>query len=182
MLMRCSLLKVLSVCTSLHSPSPSAETALTLTSYSVPASRAGRCVEVIGGMVVSRLPHKLVPLLLSCTWYREMVTLLCGAIQFTLRLGLPFLTSFDRDTPVTWEGACRSRVCRELTKQIKHHFMMCGHGSATVFQCPIGIFNEQYGKSCDTMVCNAHLERHSLLLQLTVHIYTHLSPVPACHW
>ena len=180
--MRCSLLKVLSVCTSLHSPSPAADLALTLTSYSVPASSAGRVVVVSGGVAVTWVLQKVFPLLLSCTWYSEMVTSLCGAIQVTLRHGLPSLTTFDRDTPVTWEGACRLRVCRELTKQIKHHFMMCGHGFATVFQCPVGIFNEQYIKSCDTLVCDAHLERHSLPLQLTVHIYPHFSPVPACHW
>ena len=35
-----------------------------------------------------------------------MVTSLCGAVQLTPRLGLPSLTALDRDTPVTWEGAC----------------------------------------------------------------------------
>ena len=45
-----------------------------------------------------------------------MVTLLCGVVQLTVRVGLPFLTTLDRDTPVTWEGACSSRVCRELPK------------------------------------------------------------------
>ena len=44
-----SLSKVLSVCTSLHSPSPKADTALTLTSYSVPASSVIRVIEIAGG-------------------------------------------------------------------------------------------------------------------------------------
>ena len=139
--MRCSLLKVLSVCTSLHSPPAPPATGLTLTLYSVPASSSGSRVVVAGGdpWMATWLLHTVVQFLLYCTWYSEMVTFLCRAIQLTLRVGLPPLTSLDRDTPVTWEWAYRSRVCRELKrkKQIKHYFMMCGHGCGTVLLWPI---------------------------------------------
>ena len=108
----CSLLNVLSVCTSLHSPSPAADTALTLTSYSVPASSAGSLVEFAGGEpeIVTWLPHTVDRFLLNCTWYSEMVALLCGAVQVTFRVGLPWVTSFVRETPETWEVVFRSRV------------------------------------------------------------------------
>ena len=61
---------VLFVCTALHIPSPAADTACTLTLYSVPACSSFRTVEVKGGeprMVT--LSHTVVPLILYCTVY-----------------------------------------------------------------------------------------------------------------
>ena len=101
--MRNSLPWVLSVCSTLQFPGPTADKALTLTLYSVPASSSVRIVDVRGGepwMVLS-LPHCAFLLLLYCTLYREMVRSLCGAVQVTLRAGNPDLTALDRDTPVT---------------------------------------------------------------------------------
>ena len=62
--------KVLSVCTILHVPFPTADTALTLTLYSVPASSPVRIVEVAGGEteLVYVLFQEVVPFLLYCTW------------------------------------------------------------------------------------------------------------------
>ena len=44
-----SLMYVLSVCTALQFPAPTADTALTLTLYSVPAASLGTMVEFCGG-------------------------------------------------------------------------------------------------------------------------------------
>ena len=107
-----SLSNVLSVCSTLHSPVSNTDTALTLTLYSVPASSPVRIVEVAGGEpeMAASLPQEIVPFLLYCTWYRVMFTLLWGVVQVTLRIAFPLLTALDRETPVTWEGACRPCV------------------------------------------------------------------------
>ena len=44
-----SLMYVLSVCTALQFPAPAADSALTLTSYSVPAASLSTMVELCGG-------------------------------------------------------------------------------------------------------------------------------------
>ena len=44
-----SLMYVLSVCTALHMPAPTADSALTLTRYSVPAASLGTMVKFRGG-------------------------------------------------------------------------------------------------------------------------------------
>ena len=66
-----SLQKVLSVCSTLHSPAPAADTALTLTLYSVPASSPVTTVDVAGGEPERgvALLQDVVPFLLYCTWY-----------------------------------------------------------------------------------------------------------------
>ena len=71
MMHKSSLSKVLSVCSTLHSPAPSSDTALTLTLYSVLTSSSVRMVEVAGGEpeMVASLPQEVVPFLLYCTWY-----------------------------------------------------------------------------------------------------------------
>ena len=107
---------VLSVCTALHTPLPAADLALTRTLYFVPASSPIRKAEVAGWETVTWLPHEVVPLLLYCTLYWEMGTSLWGAVQYTLRLGLPFLTALDRVTLFTWEGALHIEIWNEADK------------------------------------------------------------------
>ena len=103
MKMKNSLPWVLTVCTTLHIPAPAADTALTLTLYSVPASSPVRIIEVRGGdtEMVNSLLQIAALLFLYCTWYCEMGTSLCEVVQVTLRAGNPDLTALDRDTPVT---------------------------------------------------------------------------------
>ena len=124
------------------------------------------------------LPHAVVTFLLYCTWYSEMVTSLCGLVQLTISVGLPCLTALDRDTPVTWEGACVQIKGIDKNKTPIHVWpLICN--SITMPNWLQKNFNEQY-LSCDTMVY-AFGEAQSPL-QLTVHIYWDLSPLPACHW
>ena len=102
-----SLSDVMLVCSTLHSPAPISDTALTLTVYSVPASSSVRIVELAGGepeMTVS-LPHEVVPLLLYCTWYSEMARSVWGMVQVTLKAGVPDTSVLVKKTPVTLEGA-----------------------------------------------------------------------------
>ena len=119
-----SLSAVMPVWATLHSPTPISDTALTLMMYSVPASSPIRIVEVAGGETerVVALFQDSVPLLLYSTWYWEMVRSLWGGVQDTFSVGLPCLTILDRDTPVTWEGICKLRVCRGLMKTNKTPF------------------------------------------------------------
>ena len=119
-----SLSAVIPVCATLHSPTPISDTALTLMMYSVPASSPIRIVEVAGSETerVVALFQDVDPLLLYSTWYWEMVRSLWGGVQDTFSVGLPCLTILDRDTLVTWEGTCKSRVCRELIRTTKTPF------------------------------------------------------------
>ena len=68
-----SLSKVLSVCSTLHIPAPSSDTALTLMLYSVPGSSPVRIVEVAAGKTETGLAllqeFQVVPFLLYCNWY-----------------------------------------------------------------------------------------------------------------
>ena len=72
MMHKSSLSKVLSVCSTLQLPSPSSDTALTLTLYSVPAFNPVRMVKVAGGEPERgvALFQDIVPFLLYCTSYR----------------------------------------------------------------------------------------------------------------
>ena len=99
---------VLSVCSTLHSPSPTADTALTLMLYLVPASSPVRLVEVAGGEIemVFVLFQEVVPFLLYCTWYSVMATSLWGVVQLTFR---DDVTVFIKETPMTLEGADRDK-------------------------------------------------------------------------
>ena len=100
-----SLMYVLSVCTALHFPAPTADSALTLTLYSVPVASLGTMVEVWGepGMV-SWLLQEVVPFILYWRKYREMGSSLCGVVQVACKAGNLDNTALDRDSPVTWEG------------------------------------------------------------------------------
>ena len=61
---------VIFVCTALHIPAPAADTACTLTLYTVPACSLFRMVEVRGGeSCLVTLSHTVVPLILYCTLY-----------------------------------------------------------------------------------------------------------------
>ena len=101
--------KVLSVCSALHIPAPSSDTALTLTLYSVPASSPVRIAEVAGGEPERgvALFQEVVPLILYCTWYSVMATSLWGVVQLTFRDDVPFSTVLVTKTPLTLEGAVR---------------------------------------------------------------------------
>ena len=104
-----SLLQVVSVCTSLHSPSPAADTAFTLTLYSVPGRSAGKRVEVELGWTLNVLvlPQSKSPLLLYWTQYSERFVTFWTAVQVTLRLGSPSFMALDTETSVTLGGTCR---------------------------------------------------------------------------
>ena len=99
---------VFTVCSTLHSPAPITETALTWTSYSVPATSSAKSVEFGGGEPkrVVTLLQDVVPLLLYRTWYWEMVTSLWEGVQVTLRV-TPDSIVLVTETPVTLEGAVR---------------------------------------------------------------------------
>ena len=107
----------------LHSPVPTADTALTLTLYSVPASSPVTVAEVAGGEpeMVSLLSHTTVPLFLYSTWYCEMFTTLCGVIQFTLRAAIPDATVLVKETPLTLEGTDRETV--RYQKKLLHCYI-----------------------------------------------------------
>ena len=100
-----SLMYVLSVCTALQFPAPTADTALTLTSYSVPAV-SGTMVEFRGGEpeMVCSLPQKVVPCVLYWIRYWEMGSSLCGMVQFARKAGNFDDTALDRDKPMIWAG------------------------------------------------------------------------------
>ena len=103
----CSLLAVLIVCTSLHSPPPIWESALTLTSYWVSATSPVKLVDFGAGE-----PEKVTilqdvnPLLLYCTWYWEMANSLWGGVQVTLRV-IPDSSDLVTETTLTLEGTVR---------------------------------------------------------------------------
>ena len=106
-----SLQNVLSVCSTLHSPAPTTDTALTLMLYSVPASSPVRTVDVAGGEPErgAALLQDVVPLLLYCTSYREMFTSVWGVVQVTLRADVSDSTVLATKTPLTLEGTVRAR-------------------------------------------------------------------------
>ena len=97
---------VLSVCTALQFPAPSADSALTLTLYSVPAASPGTVVKFCGGEpgMVCWLLQEVVPCILYWRRYLEMGSSLCGMVQFARKAGLLANTALDRDRSVTWEG------------------------------------------------------------------------------
>ena len=95
---------VVSDSTLLHVPFPMADTALMRTSYTVPACRASRRVDVVEPGETGLAALQLVTFLLFSTWYSEMVTLLWGVVQVTLRAGFPERIALDTSTPVTLDG------------------------------------------------------------------------------
>ena len=94
---------VLSVCTALQFPAPTADIALTLTSYSVPAASLGTMVKFIVGEpgTMCSLLQEVVSCILYQTMYLEMGSSLCGMFQFARKAGLLANTALDRDRPVT---------------------------------------------------------------------------------
>ena len=102
-----SLSDAMPVCSTLHSPAPISDTALTLTVYSVPASCPVRRVEVPGGEpeMAWALFQDVVPLLLYSTWYWEMATSLWGGVQVTLRASAWDFTVLFKAILLTLEGA-----------------------------------------------------------------------------
>ena len=101
-----SLSAIMPVCSTLHSPAPISDTALTLTVYTVPASSPVRIVELAGGdpeMTVS-LTHVIVPIPLYCTWNWEMATSLWGMVQVTFKVVIPDTSVLVKETPVTLVG------------------------------------------------------------------------------
>ena len=97
---------VLSVCIALQFPAPTSDTALTLTSYSMPAASLRTVVAVGGGEpeMMCWLPQEIVPCILYWRWYWEMGSSLCGMVQVARKTGNLDNTALDRDRPVTWEG------------------------------------------------------------------------------
>ena len=97
---------VLSVCITLHFPAPTADTALTLTLYSVPAASLGTMVEFGGGEpgMMCWLPQEVFPNFLYWRKYWEMGSSLRGMAQVARKAGNLNDTALDRDRPVTWEG------------------------------------------------------------------------------
>ena len=104
---------VVSDSTLLHVPFPMADTALMRTSYTVPASRASRRVDVVEPGETGMADLQSVLCSLYSTWYSEMVTALVGAVQVTLRAGFPKCTALDTATPATWDGTI------QYTKEIR---------------------------------------------------------------
>ena len=111
---------VLSVCTALHIPAPAADSALTLTSYSVPAASLGTMVEFGGGEpeTMCSLRQEVVPCILYWRRYLEMGSSLRGMDQVARKAGKLDETALDRDRPVTWEG--RSKT--DKRNYVKFHY------------------------------------------------------------
>ena len=112
---------VLSVCTALQFPAPTADTALTLTSFSVPAASPVTMVEFRGGEMemMCGLSQEVVPFNLYWRMYREMGSSLCGVVQVARKAGKRDDTALDRDRPVTWEGT--SETGRRNYVKIHYH-------------------------------------------------------------
>jgi len=122
-----SLLYVLSVCTALHMPAPTADTALTLTLYSVPAARFSMVVVWGGGepKMMCWLPQEVVPCILYWRWYWEMGSSLCGVFQVACKAGNLDNTALDRDRPVTWEGILPAFGIGQNTTWIRFYLYLC---------------------------------------------------------
>ena len=107
---------VVSDSTLLHVPFPMADTALMRTSYTVPASRASRRVDVVELEVTGLVVLQPVLRFLYSTWYSEMVTSLWGVVQVTPRAGFPECIALDTATTVTWDGTIKTN--KGITLQI----------------------------------------------------------------
>ena len=97
---------VRSVCTALHFPNPSADSALTMTSYSVPAASLGRTVElsVEEPEMMIWWPQEVALFILYWMLYLEMGSSICGVVQVACKADFLDDTALDRDRPVIWEG------------------------------------------------------------------------------
>ena len=111
---------VLSVCTALQFPPPAADTALTLTSYSVPGASLSTIVVFWGGEPETSCwePQKVVPCILYTRMYLEMASSLCGMLQVACKAGNLDDTALDRDRPVTWEGTSKM----DRRNYVKFHY------------------------------------------------------------
>ena len=117
---------VLSVCTALQFPAPTADTALTLTSYSVPGASPFAMVDFRGGEteMMCWLSQEVVPCFLYWTLYWEMGSSLCGMVQFACNAGNSDDTALERDRPVTWEGTSETEK-RNYVKSYYHGYNTC---------------------------------------------------------
>ena len=121
-----SLMYAVSVCTALHIPAPTTDTALTLTSYSVPASSLVRLVEfTMEPEMVRWMPQEVVPCILYWRWYWEMGSSLCGMVQVACKAGNLENTALDRDRPVTWEGILPAFGIGQNTTWIRFYLYLC---------------------------------------------------------
>ena len=111
---------VLSVCTALHIPAPTADSALTLTSYSVPAASLGTMEELWEGEpeIMRWLPQEVVPCILYWRMHWEMGSSLRGMVQVARKAGNLDNTALDRDRPVTWEGTSK----QDRRNYVKFHY------------------------------------------------------------
>ena len=107
-----SLRTVLPVCTTLHSPAPTSDSALTLTMYSVPAFSLDKIEWVVWGKTETdtALLQDVVPFLLYSTWYWEMAMSLWGVVQATIRAGVPDAIILVKETPLTLEGTVQEEI------------------------------------------------------------------------
>ena len=111
---------VLSVCTALQFPAPTADSALTLTSYSVPADSLRTKVEFWKGEpeMVCWPFQEVVRCILYWRMYLETGSSLCGMAQVVRKAGNLDDTALDRDRPVTWEGTSKA----DRRKYVKFHY------------------------------------------------------------
>ena len=111
---------VVSVCTALQFPAPTADTALILTSYSVPADSLSTMVEFRKGEpeMVCWPFQEVVRCILYWRMYLETGSSLCGMAQVVRKAGNLDDTALDRDRPVTWEGAPKT----DRRNYVKFHY------------------------------------------------------------
>ena len=121
-----SLMYVLSVCAALQFPGPTADTALTLTSYPVPAASLVRLVEfTVEPETVCWLPQKIVLCILYWRMYWEMGSSLWGMVQVACKVGNLDDTTLDKDRPVTWEGTLPAFGNGQNTIWIRFYLHLC---------------------------------------------------------
>ena len=104
-----SLSSVLTLCSSLHAPAPISDKALTLITYSTPASSPVRRVEFEGGET-ERLLHDSISLVLYSTSYLVMGNSLWGVVQDTFGIKFPSSTDLVTNTLVTFQGPVREML------------------------------------------------------------------------
>ena len=128
-----SLSDAMPVCSTLHSPAPISDTALTLTVYSLPASSPVRRVEVTGGEpeMAGALFQEVVPLLLYSTWYWEMATSLWGEVQVTLRASEWDSTVLIKVILLTLEGAVQEVIKGSIPLKVYCREFRCASAANT---------------------------------------------------
>ena len=167
-----SLMYVLSVCSALQFPAPTADIALTLTLYSVPAG-SGTMSEFWEGEMVRSLSQEVVPCILYWRWYWEMGSSLCGVVQFARKAGNPDDTALDRDRPVTWEGT--SETDRRNYVKFRYHW-----GTIHAVMLFIVTHETQAGWHVHCMLPSSHSAGWRIsMLRIAHNIMTYFLQLPA---